>query len=253
MAPEHMCSREPELLVTRTVSGGRQHVFQTPVTPPECRWTIADVPPGNYQAVLRLAHGDQRIVAMAHTEVHPASTWTMSVSPLAGTVEGLISVGGIPAGRGVFVQVIQNGAPGWAWDTRTDSDGYYTLAVAPDDSLCVRVTLPNALNFKSSRCGGFGPGVNRRDFDIPPGRIDVTLVPRDGPIHHTPILLILDGMSVGVTVAGRVARPFVGLDYGRHRLRATTMDYEHEFDSKEIVLSEKEPLKSVTLSVPYSR
>lgn len=158
---------------------------------------------------------------------------------------------------GAHVEVFQNGGPGWSWETRTDSEGYYKVAVAPDESLCIRVRLLQALNLVASQCGGFGADSNRRDFDIPPGRIIMTLVPRDGPIHDTQVLLVLSspgvGMSSVVSVTGRIEHSFAGLKFGKHRLRATTMDYSHDFDAVEVVLSPDEPVKSVTLSVPYSR
>jgi hypothetical protein len=99
--------------------------------------------------------------------------------------------------------------------------------------------------------------VNRRDFDLPPGRIDVTLVPREGQIHSTQIYLIDNGPVTGrgatVTVTGRVARPFVGLEYGKHHVRATTFEYDRDFDAVEVVLTPEEPVKRISLSVPYSR
>jgi hypothetical protein len=91
IAPENLCSADLELIVARRIWSGRRYVFQTPVTPPQCRWTITDVRSGDYQAVLRKARGDRRIVAISRLDVHPGSTWTTTVSPLAGTVEGLIS------------------------------------------------------------------------------------------------------------------------------------------------------------------
>jgi hypothetical protein len=158
--------------------------------------------------------------------------------------------------------VFQNGGPGWSWETFTDRDGNYKVDVAsenaPDERLCVRVQLPQALNSISSKCGGFGTGSNRMDFDLPPGRIIVTLVPQDGPIHETPILLVLNStpgpaVSVGVTITSRTERSFEGLMIGKHRLRATTMDYSHDFDVAEVVLAADDPVKAITLTVPYSR
>ena len=256
VAPDALCAPDLELLVSRTVPSGRRYVFQTPVIPPQCRWTIADVRPGDYQAVLQRARGDQRVVAMSRLDVHPGSTWTATIAPMNATVEGLITVQRI-AVVGAYVEVQQNGDPGWSWEGRTDSDGYYRLAVQADTDLCVRVMLPNALNSIFPQCLGFGAGVNRRDFDLPPGRIDVVLVPRDGSIHPTQILLEDSGGgwagSASVTVTGRVERSFVALQYGKHHVRATTMEYDRDFDAVDVVLTPDEPVKRISLSVPYSR
>jgi hypothetical protein len=257
VAPQSLCSADVELTVARTISQGRQYVFQTPVAPPECRWVLGEVWPGDYQAVLQRARGDRRVVGLSRLDVYPGSTWTTTVSPLAATVEGLISSDGRPVGS-AHIEVFQNGPPGWSWETRTDNEGYYEVAVAPDESLCIRVRLVQSLNLAAHpQCGGFGPDSNRRDFDIPPGRIIITLAPRDGPIHDTQILLVLSspglGMSGGVSVTGRSEHSFAGLKFGKYRLRATTMDDSHNFDAVEVVLSPDEPVKNVTLSVPYSR
>jgi hypothetical protein len=257
VAPESLCEPDFELMVTRTIpEGGRRYVFQAPVKPPECRWTIADVRPGEYQAVLQKARGDQRVVAMSRLDVYSGSTWTTTIAPMTATVEGLVTVQRIPV-AGAYVEAKQNGDAGWSWEGRTDRDGYYRLAVQADTDLRVRVMLPDALNSIFPQCRGFSPGVNRRDFDLPPGRIDVVLVPREGQIHSTQIYLIDSGPVTGrgatVTVTARVERAFVGLEYGKHRLRATTFTYDHDFDAVDVVLTPDEPVKRVSLSVPYSR
>jgi hypothetical protein len=91
VAPESLCEPDLELMVTRTIpEGGRRYVFQAPVKPPECRWTIADVRQGEYQAVLQKARGDQRVVAMSRLDVYPGSTWTTTIAPMTATVEGLV-------------------------------------------------------------------------------------------------------------------------------------------------------------------
>ena len=252
VAPGTLCAPDLELIVSRTTTG-RQYVFQTPVTPPECRWTIADVLPGDYQAVLQKARGGQRMVGMSRLDVHPGSTWTMTIAPMNAAVEGLITVQRI-AVAGAYVEVKQNGDPGLSWEGRTDNDGYYRIAVQADTDLCIRVMLPNALNSMSPQCLGFGPGLNHRDFDLPPGRIDVVLLPRDGPIHPTPILLAESSAgSASVTVTGRAERSFVALPYGKHHVRATTMEFDRDFDAVDVVLTPDEPVKRISLSVPYSR
>jgi len=257
VAPDTLCGPDLELMVSRTVpgGGGRRYVFQTPVKPPECRWTIADVRPGDYQAVLKKARGDQRVVAMSRLDVHPGSAWTTTIAPMNATVEGLITVQRI-AIPDAYVEVEQRSGPGWSWDGRTDSEGYYRLAVQADTDLCIRVMLPNALN-NTLQCHAFGAGVNRRDFDLPPGRIDIVLVPHDGPIHATPILLVDSGVgsatSASVTVTARAERSFVALPYGKHHVRATTMEYDRDFDAVDVVLTPEAPVKRVSLSVPYSR
>ena len=124
--------------------------------------------------------------------------------------------------------------------------------------MCVRVRLPESANtLTAGRCREFGPGTNRQDLDAPPGRVQVELVPRQGPILETPVLLVLDFpggiMSVGVTVTGRIRRTFVGLVPGKQTVTATTMNYGQVFDAAEVVLTRDEPVRSVTLSVPYSR
>lgn len=256
VAPETLCVPDLELMVSRTVPGGRRYVFQTPVIPPQCRWTIADVRPGDYQAVLKKARGDQRVVAMSRLDIHPGSTWTTTIAPMNATVEGLVSVQRV-AIPDALVEVKQFGAPGWSWEGRTDREGYYHLAVQADSDLCIRVMLRNALN-SILECHGFGPGVNRRDVDLPPGRIDVVLVPHEGPIHSTPILLTDNSpggpaMSASASVTGRTERSFVALQYGKHHVRATTMEYDRDFDAVDVVLTPDEPVKRVSLSVPYSR
>jgi hypothetical protein len=60
-------------------------------------------------------------------------------------------------------------------------------------------------------------------------------------------------MSVGVTITSRTERSFEGLMLGKQRVRATTMDYSRDFDAAEVVLTEDEPIKAITLSVLYSR
>jgi hypothetical protein len=255
VAPETLCAPDLELMVSRTVPGGRRYVFQTPVIPPECRWTIADVRPGDYQAVLKKARGDERVVAMSRLDTHPGSTWTTTIAPMNATMEGLVTVQRV-ALPDALVEVKQFGAPGWSWEGQTDSEGYYRLAVQADTDLCIRVMLPNALN-SILQCHGFGPGVNRRDVDLPPGRIDVVLVPHDGPIHATPILLTDSSpgpsMSASASVTGRTERSFVALQYGKHHVRATTMEYDRDFDAVDVVLTPDEPVKRISLSVPYSR
>jgi hypothetical protein len=102
-----------------------------------------------------------------------------------------------------------------------------------------------------------GPGVNRRDFDLPPGRIEVTLVPREGQIHPTQISVIDSGPQGGatatITVTAQVVRPFVALEYGKHHVRATTLEYDRDFDAVDVVLTPDEPVQRISLSVPYSR
>ena len=252
VAPDTLCAPDLELLVSRTTTG-RQYVFQTPVRPPECRWTIADVRPGDYQAVLQRARGDQRMVGMSRLDVHPGSTWTTTIAAMNATVEGLITVQRIVV-PGAYVEVKQNGDPGLSWEGRSDNDGYYRLAVQADTDLCIRVMLPNALNSMSPQCLGFGSGLNRRDFDLPPGRIDVVLVPRDGPVYPTPILLAESSAGrASVSITGRVERSFVALPYGKHHVRATTMEFDRDFDAVDVVLTPDEPVRRISLSVPYSR
>ena len=259
VAPETLCAADLELMVTRITMTGGRYVFQSPVAPPECEWTIRDVWPGEYQVVLKKARGDQRITAISRFDVHAGSTWTTTMSPLAATAEGLITIDGTPVGSGTHVEVIQCGGPagGGSWETRTDDDGHYRVAVEPHNNTSVRLRFPQALNVITSKCGLIGPGSNRKDFDLPPGRIIVTFVPPDGPIYETPILVVLStpgaAISNGVTVTGRIERQFVGLKFGKQHVRATTMDYERDFDTAEVVLSPDEPVKRVTLSVPYSR
>jgi hypothetical protein len=258
VAPADLCQPDLELMLARTLpyGGGRRYVFLTPVKPPECRWTIGDVPQGEYQAVLRKARGDQRVVAMSRIDVQPGSSWTTTVASMRATVEGLVTVQRIPV-VGAYVEVKQDDGAGWSWDARTDREGYYRLAVQADADLCVRVVIPNALNGISPQCRGFGPGVNRRDFDLPPGRIDVILVPHDGPIYPTQIMVVHSGPGFGggssVAVTGRIERAFVALEYGKHRIRATTFQYDQEFDAVDVVLTPDEPVKRISLSVPYSR
>ena len=206
-APERLCRADVELLVARTVFAGRNYVFQTPVTPPACEWVIEDVRPGDYQAVLQMARGDRRVVAMSSLEVFAGSTWKLLIAPLAATVEGLITVEGVPV-AGAHVEVKQNRAPGWSWEARTDSSGHYSVTLMPLEHMCVRVTLPDAINpLSAGRCQDIGNGTNRQDLDIPGGRIEVTMVPREGPILDTPVLLGLtrpeSSISVGVTVTAR--------------------------------------------------
>lgn len=64
-APEALCRDDVELMVSRTVFAGRNAVFQAPVAPPVCEWVIEDARPGEHQAVLQMARGDRRIVAMS--------------------------------------------------------------------------------------------------------------------------------------------------------------------------------------------
>lgn len=258
VAPDPLCAPDLELMVTRSMpeGGGRRYVFQAPVKRPECRWTVTDVPAGAYQAVLQKARGDQRVVAMSRLDVHPGSTWTTTIAPMPDTVEGLVSVQRIPV-AGAYVEAKQHGDAGWSWEGRTDRDGFYRLAVQAETGLCVRVMIPNALNGIFPECQGFGSGVNRRDFDLPPGRIDVTLIPREGQIHSTQIYLMDNGPVTGrgatVTVTARVERPFVGLEFGKHHVRATTFEYDRDFDAVDVVLTPEEPAKRISLSVPYSR
>jgi hypothetical protein len=155
VAPETLCAPDLELKVTRSIpeGGGRRYVFQGPVKPPECRWTVADVPAGGYQAVLQKARGDQRIVAMSRLDVHPGSTWTTTIAPMTATVEGLVTIQRI-AVAGAYVEAKEGGAAAWSWEGRTDRDGYYRLAVQTDTDLCVRVMLPDALNIIFPQCRG---------------------------------------------------------------------------------------------------
>jgi hypothetical protein len=117
VAPENLCEPDLELMVARTIpyGGGRRYVFQTPVKPPECRWTIGDVPQGEYQAVLQKARGDQRVVAMSRIDVQPGSTWTTTIAPMRATVEGLVTVQRIPV-VGAYVEVKQDDGAGWSWE-----------------------------------------------------------------------------------------------------------------------------------------
>jgi hypothetical protein len=75
----------------------------------------------------------------------------------------------------------------------------------------------------------------------------------DGPIHDTQVLLVVGGMSVGVTVTSPIERRVVDLPYGRHEVKLTTMDYQHTFDAAEAVITEPQPTARVTLRAPYSR
>ena len=255
--PEELCRSDVEMIVARTINGGRAYVFQTPVTPPVCEWVIEDARPGEYQAVVQMARGDRRVVAMSQFELLAGTAAKTLVASLQAVVEGLISVEGIPVGAGTHVEVKQNGGSGWSWEATTDTAGYYKLAVMPYEHMCIRVRLPEAINpLSAGRCRDIGRGTNRQDLDIPGGRVEVTLVPRDGPIHETPLLLVLNspgrGISVGVTVTGRTVRTFVGLERGKHTVKATTMDYA-PFDVAEVLLTRDEPVRTVTLSVPYSR
>jgi hypothetical protein len=159
---------------------------------------------------------------------------------------------------GANVEVKQNGSPGWSWDTRTDTSGYYNVRVMPSQDMCVLVRFANSLNpLMAGRCRDIGPGSNRQDLDAPPGRVEVELVPRQGPILDTPVLLAMSssarGISASVTVTGPTRQAFVGLEPGKVTVRATTMDYRQVFDAAEVVLTRDEPVRSVTLSVPYSR
>ena len=183
-------------------------------------------------------------------------TSKVTIQPLAATVEGLISVDGLPV-AGTHVEIKQNGAPGWSWETRTDASGYYKVTVMASQDMCVRVRLPDSINaLTAGRCRDIGPGPNRQDLDAPPGRVQVELVPRQGPILETPVLLALNssalGISAAVTVTGRTRLAFVGLIPGRVTVKATTMDGQ-VFDGAEVMLTPNEPVRSVTLSVPYSR
>jgi hypothetical protein len=124
--------------------------------------------------------------------------------------------------------------------------------------MCVWVRLAGSLNvLMAGRCRDIGPGTNRQDLDAPPGRVQVELVPRQGPILETQVLLALNssalGISAGVTVTGPTPHAFVGLEPGKVTVRATTIDYGHVFDAAEVVLTPHEPVRSVTLSVPFSR
>lgn len=123
VAPDTLCAPDLELMVTHSIpdGGGRRYVFQAPVQPPECRWTVPDVPAGEYQAVLQKARGDQRVVAVSRLDVHPGSTWTTTIAPLPDTVEGLVSVQRIPV-VGAYVEAKQHGDAGWSWEGRTDRD-----------------------------------------------------------------------------------------------------------------------------------
>jgi hypothetical protein len=244
-------------MVSRTVFAGRNVVFQTPVAPPVCQWVIEDARPGEYQAVLQMARGDRRMVAMSEFDVIAGATSKVTTRPLAAAVEGLISIAGIPVAD-AHVEVKQNGAPGWSWETRTDASGYYTVTVMPSQHMCVWVRLPESINtLTAGRCREFGPGTNRQDLDAPPGRVQVELIPRQGPILETPVLLVLDTpghlTSIGVTVTGRTRRTFVGLAPGKQMVTATTMDRGQVFDTAEVVFTRDEPVRSVTLLVPYSR
>ena len=121
-APEALCRDDVELMVSRTVLAGRNAVFQTPVAPPVCQWVIEDARPGEYQAVLQMARGDRRIVAMSQFDGIPGVRSKVIILPPDAAVEGLISVAGTPV-AGAHVEVKQNGAPGWSWETRNDASG----------------------------------------------------------------------------------------------------------------------------------
>jgi hypothetical protein len=95
-APEALCRDDVELMVTRTIVDGRRYVFQAPVRPPVCQWVVEDARPGEYHASLQMARGDQRIVAMSQFDVVVGVTSKITIQPLAATVDGLISVDGIP-------------------------------------------------------------------------------------------------------------------------------------------------------------
>ena len=256
-APEALCRDDIELMVSRTVFAGRNAVFQTSIAPPVCQWVIEDARPGEYQAVLQMARGDRRIVAMSQLDTVAGVTSKVTIQALDAAVEGLISVAGIPIAD-ARVEVKQNGPPGWSWETRTDASGYYKVTVNPSQSMCVWVRLPESINtLTPERCRQFGPGTNRQDLDAPPGRIQIELIPRPGPILETPVLLVLDWpggiTSVPATIAGPTRRSFVGLVPGKHTVAAVTMDRGQTFDTADVVLTRDDPVRSVTLSVPYSR
>jgi hypothetical protein len=256
-APEALCREDLELMVTRTIIGGHKYVFQAPVRPPVCHWVVEEATPGEYQAHLQMARGDQRIVAMSQFQVIVGVTSSVTIQPLAATIEGLISVAGIPV-AGAHVEVKPNGAPAWAWETRTDETGFYKVTAMALQDMCVRVRLPDSINpLPAGQCRDIGSGSNRQDLDAPPGRVQIELVPRDGPILETPVLLAMNsparGLSTGVTVTGRALVAFAGLTPGKVTVKATSMDYRQTFDVTEVVLTPDEPVRSVTLSVPYTR
>ena len=161
-------------------------------------------------------------------------------------------IAGVPV-PDAYVEVLQSSGQGWSWDTRTDRQGRYTLRVQPDGWLCVRVILPRAFNPRHPRCDQFVPGPNVVDVDLRPGTAEVVIEPKEGPIHKTQILLVLGGMSTGVTVTSRIEGRVFDLPFGRHEVRVTTMDYQHTFDSAEVVISAEQPTAVVTLRAPYSQ
>ena len=167
-------------------------------------------------------------------------------------VDGLVSVARVPT-PGAYVQLIQRSEQGWAWDTRTDADGRYSIAVPADESLCLCVVLPRALNRRYPRCEQFDAGPNQADIDLKPGALEIVIMPIDGPIHNTQVLLVVGGLSLGVTVTSPIEGRVVDLPYGRHEVKLTTMDYQHTFDSAEAVITEQQPTARLTLRAPYSR
>ena len=250
--PATMCASEVELVVSRTIRNGRLHVFQAPVSPESCRGVIRNTRAGEYYAVLHKARGDRAVIALSRFQLSPRSQITVTPAPLGATLEGRITMAGVPI-PDTYVQVLQSSGQGWSWDTRTGGEGRYTLRVQPDGQLCLRVILPRAFNPQHPRCDQFVPGPNAVDVDLRPGTVEVVIEPKAGPIHKTQVLLVISGMSTGVTVTSRIEGRVVDLPFGRHEVRVTTMDYQHTFDSAQVVISAEQPTAVVTLRAPYSQ
>jgi hypothetical protein len=164
------------LLLRRHFQSTIRFVVQTPAGPSTCSWSVADLYPGAYDAMI-LYRKTGEIAATARAEVFAGVSTPMNIAPLRTEVQGTVTVAGLPLDGGVQIKFIDD-VIRWEWKASVDAHGNYRahLTSEPNDRVCATVERIQPMNH-IRECSTFQAGIERFDIDLLPGLLRINVLP----------------------------------------------------------------------------
>lgn len=237
------------LLLRRHFQSTIRFVVQTPAGPSTCSWSIGDLYPGQYDALI-LYRKTGEIAATARGQVFAGVSTAMNIEPLQTEVRGAITVGGLPVDGGVqlkFIdQIIRR-----EWKARVDAQGNYrvNLNSDPADRVCAMVERTAPMN-SIYECTTFQAGTERFDIDLLPGLVQINVRPnrslgadRKGSVKVTE----RPGGTFGrtFTLAEGIRGEYFGKGYKTYQVSVTTVEGQPLTDVVTIAVTPENPAATV--------
>jgi hypothetical protein len=252
----------------REGGGPLWHVFEAPVVKP-CSWTITDLWPGKYDAMLR-RESPKQVAAWREFAIEAGTSTFQTLDPSRTEITGTITIDGAPAWNlaGLPIHFTSPNRPAVWVETMIDQRGEYRASLDMSGEVWMSIGADKAL-MSVQRTLAIEPGLNVVNVDLPEGVINVTIVPPPGLSREFRVLTAVVREAPAEKpqqypgMAGTHRQPemdatrtyaIIGQGLGRYVIRAGTdsVDTSSSKVLAEVVvtLTPDEPRKDVVLEIP---